>query len=184
MASGRLETGSALGLLPPARVPYRWFLMLVAFHALAQTSHIAVLPPRRRRWLLTRPYRRGFVPHQPGQFQPLGFPDSRRQSLSDLARPIALALETTSISKPNGNGPLLFRETCAAAVGGNLRVPSTPIAAAAEREPGRHQRRNTTLSSGTGVSSSGGITVSFGSASQSGSLVSMSPAWVIHVAGE
>jgi outer membrane protein TolC len=50
-------------------------------------------------------------------------------------------------------------------VGGNLRVPSTPIAAGPQSVSlAGVNVGNTSLSSGTGVSSSGGITVSFGSA--------------------
>lgn len=79
---------------------------------------------------------------------------------------IALALENNIDIETQRYGPLLFREDLRRAqVGGNLRVPSTPIA------PGPQSVSLaginvglTSLSSGTGVSSSGGITVSFGSA--------------------
>ena len=143
-------------------------LTLVAFHALAQTSNIAVLPPQPRALgFLTRPYQQRIVP-------PINLANSSR--LAALIRAgnlyltaqdvIALALENNIDIETQRYGPLLFREDLRRAqVGGNLRVPSTPIA------PGPQSVSlaginvgNTSLSSGTGVSSSGGITVSFGSA--------------------
>ncbi|MGA2723719.1 MAG: TolC family protein [Bryobacteraceae bacterium] len=144
------------------------FLLLVAFHALAQSSNIAVLPPPPRALgFLTRPYQQRIVP-------PINLANSSR--LASLIRAgnlyltaqdvIALALENNIDIETQRYGPLLFREDLRRAqVGGNLRVPSTPIA------PGPQSVSLaginvglTSLSSGTGVSSSGGITVSFGSA--------------------
>ena len=143
-------------------------LTLVAFHAVAQSSNIAVLPPPPRALgFLTRPYRQRVVP-------PINLANSSR--LASLIRAgnlyltaqdvIALALENNIDIETQRYGPLLFREDLRRAqVGGNLRVPSTPIA------PGPQSVSLaginvglTSLSSGTGVSSSGGITVSFGSA--------------------
>ena len=143
-------------------------LALVAFHALAQTSNIAVLPPQPHALgFLTRPYRQRIVP-------PINLTNSSR--LASLIRAgnlyltapdvIALALENNIDIETQRYGPLLFREDLRRAqVGGNLRVPSTPIAAGPQSVSlAGINVGNTSLSSGTGVSSSGGITVSFGSA--------------------
>jgi outer membrane protein TolC len=149
--------------------PYRWScLALVACHAVAQSSNIAVLPPRPQALgFLTRPYRQRIVP-------PINLADSSR--LASLIRAgnlyltaqdvIALALENNIDIETQRYGPLLFREDLRRAqVGGNLRVPSTPIAAGPQSVSlAGINVGNTSLSSGTGVSSSGGITVSFGSA--------------------
>jgi outer membrane protein TolC len=160
--------------------PYRWSsLALVACHALAQSSHIAVLPPEPRALgFLTRPYRQRIVP-------PINLVNSSR--LASLIRAgnlyltaqdaIALALENNIDIETQRYGPLLFREDLRRAqVGGNLRVPSTPIAAGPQSVSlAGINVGNTSLSSGTGVSSSGGITLSFGSAIPSlDPLVSMS----------
>jgi hypothetical protein len=143
-------------------------LALVAFHALAQTSNIAVLPPQPHALgFLTRPYRQRIVP-------PINLTNSSR--LASLIRAgnlyltapdvIALALENNIDIETQRYGPLLFREDLRRAqVGGNLRVPSTPIAAGPQSVSlAGINVGNTSLSSGTGVSSSGGITVSFGRA--------------------
>jgi hypothetical protein len=149
--------------------PYRWsFLALVACHAWAQSSHIAVLPPEPRALgFLTRPYRQRIVP-------PINLANSSR--LAELIRAgnlyltaqdaIALALENNIDIETQRYGPLLFREDLRRAqVGGNLRVPSTPIAAGPQSVSlAGVNVGSTSLSSGSGVSSSGGITVSFGSA--------------------
>ena len=149
--------------------PYRWsFLALVACHAWAQSSHIAVLPPEPRALgFLTRPYRQRIVP-------PINLANSSR--LAELIRAgnlyltaqdaIALALENIIDIETQRYGPLLFREDLRRAqVGGNLRVPSTPIAAGPQSVSlAGVNVGSTSLSSGSGVSSSGGITVSFGSA--------------------
>jgi outer membrane protein TolC len=148
---------------------YRWSsLALVAFHGLAQTSNIAVLPPQPRALgFLTRPYRQRIVP-------PINLANSSR--LATLIRAgnlyltvqdvVALALENNIDIETQRYGPLLFREDLRRAqVGGNLRVPSTAIAAGPQSVSlAGINVGNTSLSSGTGVSSSGGITVSFGSA--------------------
>jgi outer membrane protein len=143
-------------------------LALVAFHASAQSSNIAVLPPQSHALgFLTRPYRQRIVP-------PINLANSSR--LASLIRAgnlyltapdvIALALENNIDIETQRYGPLLFREDLRRAqVGGNLRVPSTPIAAGPQSVSlAGINVGNTSLSSGTGVSSSGGITVSFGSA--------------------
>jgi outer membrane protein TolC len=143
-------------------------LALVACHALAQSSHIAVLPPEPRALgFLTRPYRQRIVP-------PINLANSSR--LASLIRAgnlyltaqdaIALALENNIDIETQRYGPLLFREDLRRAqVGGNLRVPSTPIAAGPQSVSlAGINVGNTSLSSGTGVSSSGGITLSIGSA--------------------
>src|SRR5271157_357614 len=143
-------------------------LTLVAFHTFAQPSNIAVLPPPPRALgFLTRPYRQRIVP-------PVNLASSSR--LAALIRAgnlyvtaqdvIALALENNIDIETQRYGPLLFREDLRRAqVGGNLRVPSTAIAAGPQSVSlAGINVGNTSLSSGTGVSSSGGITVSFGSA--------------------
>jgi outer membrane protein TolC len=142
-------------------------LTLVALHAWAQSSNIAVLPPRPRALdFLTRPYRQRIVP-------PVNLANSSR--LATLIRAgnlyltaqdaIALALENNIDIETQRYGPLLFREDLRRAqVGGNLRVPSTPIAAGPQSVSlAGINVGNTSLSSGTGVSSSGGITLSIGS---------------------
>jgi hypothetical protein len=100
-------------------------LTLVALHALAQTSNIAVLPPRPQALgFLTRPYQQRIVP-------PINLANSSR--LAFLIRAgnlyltaqdvIALALENNSDIETQRYGPLLFREDLRRAqVGGNLRV--------------------------------------------------------------
>jgi outer membrane protein TolC len=142
-------------------------LGLVAFHALAQTSNIAVLlPPPRALGFLTRPYRQRIVP-------PINLANSGR--LAALIRAgnlyltaqdvIALALENNIDIETQRYGPLLFREDLRRAqVGGNLRNPSTPIAAGPQSVSlAGINVGSSSLSSGAGVGSSGGITLSFGS---------------------
>jgi hypothetical protein len=115
-----------------ARLFRRASLALVACHAWAQTSNIAVLPPQPHALgFLTRPYRQRIVP-------PINLANSSR--LATLIRAgnlyltaqdlIALALENNIDIETQRYGPLLFREDLRRAqVGGNLRVPSTAIAA-------------------------------------------------------
>jgi len=127
------KAGSASDCFLRSVCPYRclpW--RLVACHAWAQSSHIAVLPPEPRALgFLTRPYRQRIVP-------PINLANSSR--LAALIRAgnlyltaqdaIALALENNIDIETQRYGPLLFREDLRRAqVGGNLRVPSTPIAA-------------------------------------------------------
>jgi outer membrane protein TolC len=123
-------------------------------------------PPPRALGFLTRPYRQRIVP-------PINLANSSR--LAALIRAgnlyltaqdvIALALENNIDIETQRYGPLLFREDLRRAqVGGNLRVPSTPIAAGPQSVSlAGINVSNTSLSSGTGVSSSGGITLSIGS---------------------
>jgi outer membrane protein TolC len=127
-----------------------------------------VLPPEPRALgFLTRPYRQRIVP-------PINLANSSR--LASLIRAgnlyltsqdaIALALENNIDIETQRYGPLLFREDLRRAqVGGNLRVPSTAIAAGPQSVSlAGINVGNTSLSSGTGVGSSGGLTLSFGSA--------------------
>jgi len=153
----------------PARLFRLAFLALVTLHALAQPANIAVLPPPPRALgFLTRPYRQRIVPRS---ISPI------RAGLASLIRAgnlyltaqdvIALALgEQYRYREPNGTARCCFARTFAArrwaAICG-IPAPPSPAGPQSVSLAGINVG-NSSLSSGTGVGSSGGITVSFGSA--------------------
>jgi outer membrane protein TolC len=138
-----------------------------AWPASAQPSNIAILPPRPRPLgFLTRPYQQRAVP-------PVNLDNSvrlggllRSGSLYLSARDVvALALENNIDIEIQRYGPLMARQDIERArVGGALRSPSTAIA------PGPQSVSlaginvsGTSLASGAGVGSGGGITAQIGS---------------------
>ena len=151
----------------PFRVCYLvWLLAWWAWPASAQPSNIAILPPRARPLgFLTRAYQQRAVPA-------VNLTNSAR--LSGLIRSgslylsardvVALALENNIDIEIQRYGPLMARQDIERArVGGALRAPSTAIA------PGPQSVSlaginvsGTSLASGAGVGSGGGITGQIG----------------------
>ena len=151
----------------PFRVRYlAWLLAWWAWPASAQPSNIAILPPHPRPLgFLTRPYQQRAVPA-------VNLTNSAR--LSGLIRSgslylsardvVALALENNIDIEIQRYGPLMARQDIdRARVGGALRSPSTAIA------PGPQSVSlaginvsGTSLASGAGVGSGGGITGQIG----------------------
>ena len=152
-------------LFPPTTVRVRHFAWLVAacvWPVSAQPSNIAILPPRPRPMgFLMRPYQQRAVPNinlaNSGRLSSLMRSGSLYLSARDV---VALALENNIDIEIQRYGPLMARQDIERArVGGALRSPSTAIA------PGPLSVSlaginvsNTSLASGAGVGSGGGIT--------------------------
>ena len=147
----------------PFRVRYlAWLLAWWAWPASAQPSNIAILPPHPRPLgFLTRPYQQRAVPAvnltNSGRLSGLIRSGSLYLSARDV---VALALENNIDIEIQRYGPLMARQDIERArVGGALRSPSTAIA------PGPQSVSlaginvsGTSLASGAGVGSGGGIT--------------------------
>jgi len=146
--------------------PLAWLLASWAWAASAQPSNIAILPPRPRPLgFLTRAYQQRAVP--PVNLTNSGRLDTllRAGSLYLSARDVvALAIENNIDIEIQRYGPLMARQDIdRARVGGSLRAPSTAIA------PGPQSVSltginvsSTSLASGAGVGSGGGITTQIG----------------------
>ena len=147
--------------LSPCRVRHL-ALLLMAWPASAQPSNIAILPPRPRPLgFLTRAYQQRTVPAvnltNSGRLSGLIRSGSLYLSARDV---VALALENNIDIEIQRYGPLMARQDIERArVGGALRSPSTAIA------PGPQSVSlaginvsGTSLASGAGVGSGGGIT--------------------------
>jgi outer membrane protein TolC len=151
----------------PFRVRYlAWLLAWWAWPASAQPSNIAILPPHPRPLgFLTRPYQQRAVPAvnltNSGRLSGLIRSGSLYLSARDV---VALALENNIDIEIQRYGPLMARQDIERArVGGALRAPSTAIA------PGPQSVSlaginvsGTSLASGAGVGSGGGITGQIG----------------------
>ena len=151
----------------PFRVRYlAWLLAWWAWPASAQPSNIAILPPHPRPLgFLTRPYQQRAVPAvnltNSGRLSGLIRSGSLYLSARDV---VALALENNIDIEIQRYGPLMARQDIdRARVGGALRAPSTAIA------PGPQSVSlaginvsGTSLASGAGVGSGGGITGQIG----------------------
>ena len=137
-----------------------------AWPASAQPSNIAILPPRSRPLgFLTRPYQQRAVPQvnltNSGRLGALIRAGSLYLSARDV---VALALENNIDIEIQRYGPLMARQDIdRARAGGALRAPSTAIA------PGPQSVSlaginvsGTSLASGAGVGSGGGITAQIG----------------------
>jgi outer membrane protein len=150
------------------RSPFRvcYLLWLLAWPASAQPSNIAILPPRPHPLgFLTRPYQQRAVPAvnlvNSGRLSGLIRSGSLYLSARDV---VALALENNIDIEIQRYGPLMARQDIERArVGGALRSPSTAIA------PGPQSVSlaginvsGTSLASGAGVGSGGGITGQIG----------------------
>jgi outer membrane protein TolC len=146
----------------PFRVSYLVLLLAWAWPASAQPSNITVLPPRPRPLgFLTRAYQQRAVPAvnltNSGRLGGLIRSGSLYLSARDV---VALALENNIDIEIQRYGPLMARQDIdRARVGGALRAPSTAIA------PGPQSVSlaginvsGTSLASGAGVGSGGGIT--------------------------
>jgi outer membrane protein TolC len=150
------------------RGPFRvcYLVWLLAWPALAQPSNITILPARPQPLgFLTRPYQQRLVP-------PVNLTNSAR--LSGLIRSgslylsardvVALALENNIDIEIQRYGPLMARQDIERArVGGALRSPSTAIAAGPQSVSlAGINVSGTSLASGAGVGSGGGITGQIG----------------------
>lgn len=149
------------------RSPFRvrhlvWLLAWWAWPASAQPANITILPPRPRPLgFLTRPYQQRAVPvvnlANSGRLSALIHSGSLYLSARDV---VALALENNIDIEIQRYGPLMARQDVERArVGGALRSPSTAIV------PGPQSVSlaginvsGTSLASGAGVGSGGGIT--------------------------
>ncbi|MGD0666768.1 MAG: TolC family protein [Bryobacteraceae bacterium] len=144
-----------------------WLLASWAWAASAQPSNITILPPRPRPLgFLTRAYQQRAVPpvnlNNSGRLSTLIRADSLYLSARDV---VALAIENNIDIEIQRYGPLMARQDIdRARVGGALRAPSTAIA------PGPQSVSlaginvsNTSLATGAGVGSGGGITGQIGS---------------------
>ena len=150
------------------RSPFRvcYLAWLLAWPASAQPSNIAILPPRPRPLgFLTRAYQQRAVPavnlSSSGRLGGLIRSGSLYLSARDV---VALALENNIDIEIQRYGPLMARQDIdRARVGGALRAPSTAIA------PGPQSVSlaginvsGTSLATGAGVGSGGGITGQIG----------------------
>ncbi|MGA2154974.1 MAG: TolC family protein [Bryobacteraceae bacterium] len=146
----------------PFRVCYLFLLLAWAWPASAQPSNITILPPRPRPLgFLTRAYQQRAVPAvnltNSGRLSGLIRSGSLYLSARDV---VALAIENNIDIEIQRYGPLMARQDIdRARVGGALRAPSTAIA------PGPQSVSlaginvsGTSLASGAGVGSGGGIT--------------------------
>jgi outer membrane protein len=149
------------------RARFAFTIALISLPAAAQPSHITVIPPRSHALgFLTNRYERTTVP-------PVNLTNTHR--LEALIRAgnlylsardvIALTLENNIDIETQRYGPLLaLQDIRRAQVGGALRAPATPIAAGPQSVSLTGINvSSTSLASGTGVSSSGGITGLIGS---------------------
>ncbi len=150
-----------------SRSPFRvrhlaWLLASWAWAASAQPSNITILPPRARPLgFLTRAYQQRAVP---------GISLTNSSRLSGLLRAgslylsardvVALAIENNIDIEIQRYGPLMARQDIdRARVGGALRAPSTAIAAGPQSVSlAGINVSSTSLASGAGVGSGGGIT--------------------------
>jgi len=151
----------------PFRVRYlAWLLAWWAWPASAQPSNIAILPPHPRPLgFLTRPYQQRAVPAvnltNSGRLSGLIRSGSLYLSARDV---VALALENNIDIEIQRYGPLMARQDIERArVGGALRAPSTAIAQGPQSVSlvGINVS-GTSLASGAGVGSGGGITGQIG----------------------
>ena len=153
-------------LFPRSPFRVRYLVWLLAWPVLAQPSNIAILPPHPRPLgFLTRPYQQRAVPAvnltNSGRLSGLIRSGSLYLSARDV---VALALENNIDIEIQRYGPLMARQDIERArVGGALRAPSTAIA------PGPQSVSlaginvsGTSLASGAGVGSGGGITGQIG----------------------
>jgi outer membrane protein len=132
----------------------------------AEPTNIAILPPKPRPLgFLTRSFQQRAVP-------PVNLSNSPR--LAELIRGgnlyltaadvVALALENNIDIETQRYGPLLAQEDLRRAqVGGALRNPTTPVAAGPQSVSLAGVTLSTSLASGAGIGSSGGITGLIGS---------------------
>ena len=132
----------------------------------AEPSNIRILPPKPRPLgFLTRPYQQRAVPPVDLGNSPRLEQLIRSGNLYLTARDVvALALENNIDIETQRYGPLLAQEDLRRAqVGGALRNPTTPIAAGPQSVSLAGINVSTSLASGAGVGSSGGITGLIGS---------------------
>ena len=132
----------------------------------AEPTNIRILPPKPRPLgFLTRPYQQRAVPPVDLNNSPRLEQLIRSGNLYLTARDVvALALENNIDIETQRYGPLLAQEDLRRAqVGGALRNPTTPIAAGPQSVSLAGINVSTSLASGAGVGSSGGITGLIGS---------------------
>lgn len=147
----------------------------------AEPTNIAILPPKPHRFgFLTRPFQQRAVPA-------VNLGNSPR--LSELMRGgnlylsaadvVALALENNIDIETQRYGPLLAQEDLRRAqVGGALRNPTTPIAAGPQSVSLAGVTVSTSLASGAGIGSSGGVTGLIGAlVPQTDPILSISGSW-------
>ena len=139
---------------------------LTAVSFAAEPSNIRILPPKPRPLgFLTRPYQRRAVPPANLGNSPRLEQLIRGGNLYLTARDVlALTLENNIDIETQRYGPLMAQEDLRRAlVGGALRNPTTPIAAGPQSVSLAGINLSTSLASGAGIGSSGGITGLIGS---------------------